>query len=278
MVTWSTWTARLVSSSSTSRYDNAKRRYQRTASTITSGGKQKPAKADCGIVAGRGRRVLMTPVCLLGLARSRCNSARGGIQQDVGAPRVIPPTQRSAAARVVLPLVAVQPGGPLGRPRPRVRAHTVGHAWSGSGRAPVGCGGGHDRRYGAPHRVRRRLASSGARAAGEHVPISDRRGCAGPSLLRAGGFLHWTGCLDARPAAGAGAAGQGVPGGRVQLPHRVPLAHAVSVRRRRQWSVPHRGTSEGTGRAAASVWVPRCQGLQRRVAEVAPAAPPVRAT
>jgi Single-strand binding protein family len=37
---------------------------------ITSGGKQKPAKADCGTVAGRERRVLMTSVCLLG-ARSQ---------------------------------------------------------------------------------------------------------------------------------------------------------------------------------------------------------------
>jgi hypothetical protein len=43
----------------------AERRYQRTASTITSGGKQKPAKADRGTVAGRGRQGLMTTVCLL---------------------------------------------------------------------------------------------------------------------------------------------------------------------------------------------------------------------
>ena len=35
------------------------------ASTITSGGKQKPAKADRGTVAGRGRQGLMTTVCLL---------------------------------------------------------------------------------------------------------------------------------------------------------------------------------------------------------------------
>src|SRR5215207_2210693 len=56
---------RSARSSSTSRYDNAKRRYQRTESTITSGGKQKPAKADRGTVAGRGRRVLIAPVCLV---------------------------------------------------------------------------------------------------------------------------------------------------------------------------------------------------------------------
>jgi hypothetical protein len=58
-------TPRSARSSSTSRNDRPKRRYQRTASTITSGGKQKPAKADRGTVAGRGRRVLMTTVCLL---------------------------------------------------------------------------------------------------------------------------------------------------------------------------------------------------------------------
>ena len=50
--------------------DTARRRYQRTPRTMTLGGKQKPTKADRGIVAGRGRRVLMTPVCLLG-ARSQ---------------------------------------------------------------------------------------------------------------------------------------------------------------------------------------------------------------
>jgi hypothetical protein len=49
--------ARSASSSSTSRKDRPKRRYQRTASTITSGGKQKPAKADRGAGTGCGRRV-----------------------------------------------------------------------------------------------------------------------------------------------------------------------------------------------------------------------------
>src|SRR4029453_19172694 len=75
MVTWSTWIPRSVSSSSTSRYDSAKRRYQRTASTMTSGGKQKPAKADEAIGAGPGRRVVMATVCVPWLAHSRCNSA-----------------------------------------------------------------------------------------------------------------------------------------------------------------------------------------------------------
>src|SRR5215208_2296602 len=65
MVTWSTWTPRSASSSSTSRYDSAKRRYQRTASTITSGGKQKPANADRATAAELGRRLLMAAVCLL---------------------------------------------------------------------------------------------------------------------------------------------------------------------------------------------------------------------
>jgi hypothetical protein len=54
MVTWSTSTPRSASSSSTSRYDNPNRRYQRTARTITSGGNRKPAndEHDAG-----GRRV-----------------------------------------------------------------------------------------------------------------------------------------------------------------------------------------------------------------------------
>jgi len=44
---------------------NEKRGYQRTARMITSGGKQKPAKAGRGTGARRERRVLMTTVCLL---------------------------------------------------------------------------------------------------------------------------------------------------------------------------------------------------------------------
>src|SRR6266508_1047132 len=64
---------RSVSSSSTSRYDRPKRRYQRTAKTITSGGKRKPAKADRGAGAGRGR-VLMSAVSPLGHDPSQCNS------------------------------------------------------------------------------------------------------------------------------------------------------------------------------------------------------------
>src|SRR5215216_3377760 len=56
---------RSARSSSTSRYDNAKRRYQRTERTITSGGKQKPAKASPAM-EGRRRRGLMAIVCLLG--------------------------------------------------------------------------------------------------------------------------------------------------------------------------------------------------------------------
>ena len=44
--------------------------------TITSGGKRKPAKADRVAGAGRGRRVLMAAVSLLGRGRRRCNSAR----------------------------------------------------------------------------------------------------------------------------------------------------------------------------------------------------------
>src|ERR687895_634307 len=65
MVVWSTSMPRSARSSSTSRYDNAKRRYQRTERTITSGGKQKPAKANPAM-EGRRRRGLMAIVCLLG--------------------------------------------------------------------------------------------------------------------------------------------------------------------------------------------------------------------
>src|SRR4029453_12172033 len=50
---------------STSRYDRPKRRYQRTASTIPSGGKRKPANADRVAGAGRGQRDLMAAVSLL---------------------------------------------------------------------------------------------------------------------------------------------------------------------------------------------------------------------
>src|SRR5215211_677073 len=64
-----------VGCSSTSRYDRPKRRYQRTASTITSGGKRKPAKADRGIEAGRGRRGLMPTVSRLEGGHRERNSA-----------------------------------------------------------------------------------------------------------------------------------------------------------------------------------------------------------
>ena len=61
-VTWSTSTPRSASSSSTSRWERPKRRCQRTASTITSGGKRKPENADCGIRGGRRRRGLIATV------------------------------------------------------------------------------------------------------------------------------------------------------------------------------------------------------------------------
>ena len=54
---------------------HAKRRYQWTATTMTSGGNRKPAKSDRGTGAGRGRRVLMRPVSLLRSGRSERNSA-----------------------------------------------------------------------------------------------------------------------------------------------------------------------------------------------------------
>src|SRR5215207_4579151 len=68
MVTWSTSIPRSASSSSTSRYDRPKRRYQRTVRTMTSGGKRKPAKADRVAGAGRRRRGFIAVVWLLGRA------------------------------------------------------------------------------------------------------------------------------------------------------------------------------------------------------------------
>ena len=51
------------------------RRYQRTASTMTSGGKRKPAKADRGTGATRGRRILMRAVLLVEGGHRERNSA-----------------------------------------------------------------------------------------------------------------------------------------------------------------------------------------------------------
>jgi hypothetical protein len=47
--------AALASSSSTSRYDSPNRRYQRTATTIPSDGKRKPANADLGAIGELAR-------------------------------------------------------------------------------------------------------------------------------------------------------------------------------------------------------------------------------
>src|SRR6266511_5004817 len=78
MVTWSTSTPRSASSSSTSRYDSAKREYQRTGSTITSGGKQKPTKADRGTGQDADGGFSWPQSACCGVARSRCNSATAG--------------------------------------------------------------------------------------------------------------------------------------------------------------------------------------------------------
>jgi hypothetical protein len=51
-----------------------KRRYQRTPTTITSGGKRNPAKADRGSGGGRGRQVRMPAVSLLERSHSERNS------------------------------------------------------------------------------------------------------------------------------------------------------------------------------------------------------------
>jgi hypothetical protein len=168
---------------------------------------------------------------------------------------VIPPTRRPAAARVVLP--------PCRSTAWRARLRAAGRA-RGPHRLWVMHGPGQ--RVGLLGAAVATIAGmalltgcgAGWRQPAPGPPPSTSPSAIGAaaqaSLLRPGGFLHWAGCLDADPAAGPGAAGQGIPGGRLQLPHRVPLAHALVVRRRRQRSVPHRATSQGPGRAAASRW------------------------
>src|SRR6266511_4832401 len=84
MLTWSTSMPRSARSSSTSRYDRPNRRYQRTASVITSGGNRYPAKAELGAGLGRGRRRrrrrdLMVGVSLMRVLGAQCNSAHYGL-------------------------------------------------------------------------------------------------------------------------------------------------------------------------------------------------------
>jgi hypothetical protein len=66
--------------------------WQRTASTMTSGGERKPAKAERALGAGRGRRVLMPAVWLLEGGHRERNSAASGHD------RRSPPEQRSELA------------------------------------------------------------------------------------------------------------------------------------------------------------------------------------
>jgi hypothetical protein len=63
-----------------------KRRYQRTAMTITSGGKRKPAKAERGTGVERDWRVLMPAASLSWRGRSEYNSAVDRMWPDVAAP------------------------------------------------------------------------------------------------------------------------------------------------------------------------------------------------
>src|SRR6266540_5176765 len=109
MVTWSTSTPRSTSSSSTSRYDRPKRRYQRTAMTMTSGGKRKPAKADRGAGTGRGRRVLMPAVSPLGHGHSQRNSPSrrpASLREDYNRCR----PHRSLGHATPVPSVRAEPG------------------------------------------------------------------------------------------------------------------------------------------------------------------------
>src|SRR6266536_5295275 len=78
-LTWSTSMPRSASISSRSRYDSPYRRYQRTASVITSGGNRKPAKADLSWTQPCRRRRIR-PACPTTRRRtiSQRNTARRG--------------------------------------------------------------------------------------------------------------------------------------------------------------------------------------------------------
>jgi hypothetical protein len=72
-VTWSTSAPRSTSSSSISRKERLNRRYQRTATTITSDGNRNPANADFGGSPGRGRFDDFTAQACLDLANAQRN-------------------------------------------------------------------------------------------------------------------------------------------------------------------------------------------------------------
>jgi len=66
----------------------AETQYQRTATTITSGGKRKPTNADRGGIDGRERRAeAMAAVSSLGLPHRQCNSpgTQAGVAEGAGA-------------------------------------------------------------------------------------------------------------------------------------------------------------------------------------------------
>src|SRR5512132_520923 len=161
MVTWSTSTPRSANSSSTSRKDRPKRRYQRTASTITSGGKQKPAKADRGTVAGRGRQGLMTTVCLLKARSQQMQQCRSECSSEFSSlPR--------AADRVHL---AQPPHGRCSIPRHPLLADGRGPTPGGRGRA-----GGRRRvraRRGRHHRRSGLVGGHRGRRRGRGAPVDD---------------------------------------------------------------------------------------------------------
>jgi hypothetical protein len=189
MVTWSAWIPRSVSSSSTSRYDSGKRRYQRTASTMTSAGNRKPAKSDRGTGLGRGQRVLMRPVSLLHSGRSERNSARkaeaSDLQDHASSGRTSPTSTGGGGTGRV-------PAGDLGRPRlrpghlpggRRAGARPAGSSsWSGAGRrAARGRPAGTCHRQARDGRTGRGSLPGGARPM--HLVIADlvdtavRSGC-----------------------------------------------------------------------------------------------------
>jgi hypothetical protein len=135
-VTWSTSTPRSVSSSSTSRYDSPKRRYQRTASTITSGGKRKPAKEVCGTGPRGGRRVLMATVWLRDAVAADAtvpdhDPGSGQLRRQPDRPPRGPLTE--GAITRTMHLVAANRWDSLRRGDHQRRVDDLGGAWSSPG-------------------------------------------------------------------------------------------------------------------------------------------------
>jgi hypothetical protein len=148
-----------------------RRRYQRTARTMTSGGKRKPAKTDRVAGAGRGRRGFIPAVSLPGHGRRPMYSAlhatgtasearplaHHGFDHDSGSPQGVVDHLHAEGCRERQYLVEVSESGEVDGPDARPRAGVCLAAggrprWPGRGFA-----GGlrRGRRQAAPRRCRR---------------------------------------------------------------------------------------------------------------------------